>query len=474
MKKKYRKESERGQIIILLAVSMVVVVVVAALAVDGGMVYSERRFAQNAADAAGFAGGGAVLNSGKIDTALTCPANSSFNSGSGNFNNSDNLVAIAIMAAQTRASANNISSLPYLGYRVNDVVKEDFGLDENQGIYVECHDNDTVKVLDVFVRVTSQVSTAFAHLIYPGPLQTTNEAVVSVTQEVKVLNSDAIISLSLDCTDNGKSGGLLLHNNGLDITVINGGAFSNSCLSVKNQSSSSIDIDGKINIVGEITGTHPNQPIIVDNTNKNQTPLPVDFPNPPNPKDACAKLGNIYTSKVQINKDTTLSEGYYKDGIKITGGPVHFEEGLYCVDGEFDINGGPVTGGNVTFYLSNGTTIKNNGNASIKLVAPTKTDNPFYGLLFYVEGTGGLVWNGSSDSHYNGLVYAPKRNIDFSGNSNNSSGTCPEITGLDCSTITYPTQIVGYQITFAGSSTINITNPKDGAKTLQNNLYLKN
>jgi uncharacterized membrane protein len=63
MKKIQPKEQEKGQIIILLAVSMVVVMVVAALAVDGGMIYTERRFAQNAADASGFAGGGVILNS---------------------------------------------------------------------------------------------------------------------------------------------------------------------------------------------------------------------------------------------------------------------------------------------------------------------------------------------------------------------------------------------------------------------------
>jgi len=461
MKKIQPKEQEKGQIIILLAVSMVVVMVVAALAVDGGMIYTERRFAQNAADSAAFAGGGGIYNSGELDEVLVCPANSS-----------DSLITTIVSQAQARAFANNISELDFKGYEKNNTA---FKPDENQGIWVVCNDNTDPKTIDVIVRVTSQVSTSFAHLIYPGPLQTTNEAVVTISQVNRALNGDAIISLSLDCADDGKDGGLLLHNNNLDITIKNGGAFSNSCLSAKNQSGSSIDIDRGFNIVGEITGTHPNQPIIVNNTNKNQTPLPIDFPNPPNPKDACEELENVFTSKVQINKDTTLSEGYYKGGIKITQGTVRFQEGLYCIDEEFDINGGPVTGGNVTFYLSNGTTIKNNGSATIKLVAPTDIDNPFFGLLFYADGTGGLVWNGSNDSHYNGLVYAPKRIIDFSGNSNNKSGTCPDLPDLPniCDGIIYPTQIVGYEITFAGSSVINITNPKDAASKLESELYLQ-
>jgi uncharacterized membrane protein len=57
-----RKKQESGQIVVLLSISLLVLLIVAALAVDGGMIYSERRFVQNAADAASLAGGGSVLN----------------------------------------------------------------------------------------------------------------------------------------------------------------------------------------------------------------------------------------------------------------------------------------------------------------------------------------------------------------------------------------------------------------------------
>ena len=49
--------SERGQAIVLVALGFVVLLGFAALAVDGSMVYADRRFAQNAADAASLAGG---------------------------------------------------------------------------------------------------------------------------------------------------------------------------------------------------------------------------------------------------------------------------------------------------------------------------------------------------------------------------------------------------------------------------------
>src|SRR5512139_3730177 len=50
--------SERGQALVLLVISFIALLGFAALAIDGGMVYSDRRYAQNASDASSLAGGG--------------------------------------------------------------------------------------------------------------------------------------------------------------------------------------------------------------------------------------------------------------------------------------------------------------------------------------------------------------------------------------------------------------------------------
>ena len=52
--------SEKGQSVVLLAAAFIAMLGFAALAIDGGMVYADRRFAQNAADTAALAGGGAA------------------------------------------------------------------------------------------------------------------------------------------------------------------------------------------------------------------------------------------------------------------------------------------------------------------------------------------------------------------------------------------------------------------------------
>ena len=52
------QKSERGQAIVVIAVSLVVLLGFAALAIDGGMVYADRREIKNVADAAALSGGG--------------------------------------------------------------------------------------------------------------------------------------------------------------------------------------------------------------------------------------------------------------------------------------------------------------------------------------------------------------------------------------------------------------------------------
>ena len=55
-----QRSHQNGQALVLLVLSMVVLLGFTALAVDGGMVYSDRRHAQMASDASSLAGGSAA------------------------------------------------------------------------------------------------------------------------------------------------------------------------------------------------------------------------------------------------------------------------------------------------------------------------------------------------------------------------------------------------------------------------------
>ena len=477
-----RKTKESGQIIVLLAVSLVAVMVVAALAVDGGMIYSERRFAQNAADSASLAGGGVILYEDLENDSFTCPASSTYNVSKDKFSNNDNIVAKTYLKSKSVAMINNVSDLPFLGYIVNGTVKEDYGINENHGVVIDCDSNSSLKNVDVIVRITSQISPAFVHLIYPGAIQTSNEAIVTVEPGGKGALGNAIVSLSTDC-NKGKDGGILIQDNNVKLKIKNGGAFSNSCLYVGSaqtwdgEGEPPIYAEGGFNIGDEDqTGNHIVE-WIQDQVNGDQTPLPSNFPNPIKPDCSTAPERNV---KMPINKSTTLEPGYYSKGIQITGGPVVFEEGLYCLDGDFDINGGPVTGTNVTFYLGDGSTYHMNGTATVTLVAPTDATNPYFGILFYIDGTDNkeVLFNGNNTSYFNGMVYAPKRNITVGGSSEPMTldedlcALIPELAGV-CEAVTFTTQFIGYQVEISGGGNIDILYNGQAADPVDSKMYLK-
>ena len=53
------RKSESGQVIVILALALVGLLGFSALAIDGSMVFADRRFSQSGADAAALAGAGA-------------------------------------------------------------------------------------------------------------------------------------------------------------------------------------------------------------------------------------------------------------------------------------------------------------------------------------------------------------------------------------------------------------------------------
>ena len=60
---------ERGQVLVIFVLSLVALMGAAGLAVDMGRFYSERRFLQNAADAAALAAANALIRGGTEDDA---------------------------------------------------------------------------------------------------------------------------------------------------------------------------------------------------------------------------------------------------------------------------------------------------------------------------------------------------------------------------------------------------------------------
>lgn len=135
---------------------------------------------------------------------------------------------------------------------------------------------------------------------------------------------------------------------------------------------------------------------------------------------------------------TTYTPGTF-NGIHVTGNTI-FTPGLYyltgalridastnvCAGGTTDFSGAPTFtctySGGVTFFITNGADVTINGGSNVKMYAPRS--GTYEGLLFYQDplDTQQMTINGTSNSFFEGAVYAPKADVDFSGTADFNSG----------------------------------------------------
>ena len=460
IKNNKNNKHENGQIVVLLAISLLVLVIVAALAVDGGMIYSERRFVQNTADAASLAGGGAVLNymEGVTDNKRNVTTTT--------FTCSDSLINRAKNEALSVAELNNFS-LPYLGKIINGVVTtyDGHSIDENHGVVIICDSNKDY--IDTHVRITSSISTAFAHLIFPGELATTNEAITRATPRGPVAKGNAIVSLNTGCQPNQMG---MYFNGTATVFVDGGGIFSHSCLDGNGTITVSADDgDGEIGLVGEFDAE--NKPDFNPPPTDNLPPLEsIDIDEPP-----CVGPNRTVTGN-------TLLPGNYS-GISITGGNYEFEEGVYCLTGDLVITGGYVYGDGVTFFMKKNdsnpsniktTNVKITGNAIVQIAAPLNQESVTFGVLFYMaeDNPGVITLVGNDESFFSGTIYAPTGTISIGGTSD--TATYEETEQCEflesdpdkCEAVVFATQLIGLNVKISGTSSIHIL--YDESTTAQN------
>jgi Flp pilus assembly protein TadG len=124
--------------------------------------------------------------------------------------------------------------------------------------------------------------------------------------------------------------------------------------------------------------------------------------------------------------------------------------GIYVINaGSFSVSGtATVAGTGVTIILTNATTpsstgtVSISGGSTINLSAPST--GPTAGLAFFQDrsaGTGTNSFSGGSTQTITGAIYFPSQAINFSGNSGNTPSAC--------------TQLIGYTLTFTGTSNFN-------------------
>lgn len=391
-------KSEKGQALILMILAMVVLFGFAALAIDGGMIYSDRRHAQNAADAASLAGGA---------TSAQIFENSSPIMDYSNWNCSSETMTTASQAARN-ASISRAAGNDY-------IIDENIG--DNNGVTTTCGQFDNIsfidKYIDVRTLITKDTETTFAHFVFSGPLRNTVEAITRVRPRAPLAFGNAIVTLSEECDPGG-----MVFDGSSTVAVSGGGIFSNSCITASGSVTVGVSGGYDITCVEPDCFTQAGGSGSVSPTPEEGTGVPL----PPGalsiPAPDCSALPN----RSSPPNGGTIQEGKY-NGITLNAQKsLTMEHGLYCLTNDFNIGGnGIVMGDGVTIYLISGN-FDAAGSASVNLVAPPARDCTYCpeaigGVLIYLaKGNDGVVnLRGSSDSNYQGLVYAPDGTIEVGG-----------------------------------------------------------
>lgn len=387
------KKIERGQVLVLMALAMIVLLGFTSLAIDGGMIYADRRAAQNTADAAAFSG---ILEKAR--------------------GNSD---AVAIQSAFDNASIN--------GYDSSLV-----------DVSVWTQVDITGNYHYVSAEVTSTTKTAFLHFVYAGDAQNKVIAITKVRETGPPMPGVAIVAMD-DCTT-GSSALLRIDGGGVDagIQTFNGGMFINSpepsgyghCAIDSSDSTGSKGINAhgghQIHSVGfhSYAGEEKISPEPIQTGFNNGQPISDPLENLPEP--VCTSNGSRTGNNFQPGRFGGPGEP------SLVPNPpnwnVNLAPGIYCITGDVSVAGQfSWTGDGVVLYFIDGA-LSFQGTASLTLTAPTddnclgETGDPtasctYKGVAIYSSrsNTSAMDMRGNGRTKVTGLVYALNGTVECMG-----------------------------------------------------------
>ncbi len=429
--------SEQGQAIVIFAVALVVLLGFTALAIDGSMVYADRRYAQNGADSASLAGAGAGAQA--LGFVVTSDNWTTIVPGNCRDGNAAPAAQRAKEAAQARATGNDFTITP--------VIYESEYESSLNAVWTEC--GETIipptgfhrKFMDVLVKITHETTTSFAQLVFGGKLANTNTATARIYPAEPYGFGQAIIALNPSGDCNSIQDGLVFHGDP-DLYVQGSGIWSNHCVVAKDPS---IDVTIESgNIYYGALNVNDDAFTLLDGTFEEiDEPLDLSDFNPPVPD--CT--GHTVSGSSLINQ-TGLS-------------------GLYCVTGDMEMKVNAtdtMAGTDVTFVMLGGD-LMINGHASTSLTAPPigYSGTAMPGILFYlpIQYYGDLNGNGCGD---------PKNEFKITGNSGNVFGgtilaPCTDVVVLGTSdNFMYDSQVIGWNVEIGGTTgmTVNYDADKNG------------
>lgn len=392
-----KKHAESGQALILIVFGIVAILAMVGLATDGAHSFSDRRQAQNAADAAAMA------------------------------------AAIASVSHQNYRDA-ALYQIHNNGYS-NDGVSSQ--MDVNQppidGAY-SCASLPTDCQKFIQVKLTSRINTWFAGIVGITTLSNTVSAVAraDIRSRIPFYEGAAIVALnpsncrSLEISGNNfttlKGSGIFVNSNCNNQPVTNPQKAFYSSGSSKAQAPWIRVVGGAFYTPGNLS---LDQPVITGATPVGDIKSEYELPAP-----TCGAGGVPDPLHPEV-----AQPGGYADFPP--PGVTSMAPGVYCL-GNLKVKD-HLVGEGVTIVLSGGVQI--DGNAYVDLKA--KTTGEFAGLLFYMPPSHHLqiTINGDSASEFSGLILAPNAHVTINGTGKTGA---------------FITQVVADTVTISGDSALNI------------------
>ena len=462
---KYLLKYERGQALIIIAFSIIGLIAITGLAVDGGMAFSDRRHAQNAADTASVAGAMARIEA--------------------------SAKGLDEHAAMTVAALNMAGENGYDSDVVTNTV-EVYTCDEEEA---SCDDHYAGDPDYVQVIITSHVNTFFAGIIGIPQMHNRVQAVALANLAGDLYGGENIIALSPTCKEPGTV--IVGGNTTINLTSTEtedglGGLYVNTTDSACGFTcnSSAGTITGDITTAGSDLNLseHCGESITGDKSTEGEQwdfPVSLDDVGIDVPSECYAPVGSYknyngtydgsvtpsYTGDDGIylgNELTVLTPGQYYDFPPpklIEEGKLYNKilmlPGVYCVHHVIKLTDQNLwlIGKDITFFIRAGYDFNING-GKVTLDAPDEGD--YKGYLMIVEPDYGdpvlstqplsCIINGGSENTFEGAIFAPYCDITINGTSEN--------TGLS-------SQIIGYTVKIDGGGTVNFSYDADKNPTLQ-------
>jgi hypothetical protein len=395
---------EKGSIMFLGALTMVVVTAFMGLAVDACYMYYHRRAMQAAADAGAYGGALEILRGNSSNITSAAKNDSSLN---GFADGSDNVTV-------------TVNAPPTSGTKTGDTN------------FVE-------------VIVSHPQPTWFMNILHFDTVQVKARAVAGIGST----GNGCVYTLNRD-TSNSNNGFFV---NGTTNSAFACGVFSNANFRA---------VGGACVVAPTVnyTGTYSNSSSGTDCGPGNVT-AGVPVVDPLLNKFSIPSYGSCTANNYKVTNGTTVTipSGTYCGGISISGSVqnIVFSGGSYIlVGGGLTINGSVnVTGTGVTFFDTYPNSQSNKygaisitGSGTVNLSAPTS--GTYKGLLFYQDprvswsASNGSSISGGANSVYDGIIYFPTTDLQYSGNSSATPN------GTDGYTI-----LVGYDIKVNGTAKVN-------------------